>query len=143
LHGRDTIHKRLAPDRSDGAKHLLEYYLDRKADNRSDKTRGSQRGLKLRAMRPPRSAPRKVTWAAATLFTLISEANQFRLPAWDAPPSEDGESDLRLLDDLFTHPDPKVAELAKNEKARFLQAIAASKEIRLPIYMERDECGFE
>jgi hypothetical protein len=46
---------------------------------------------------------------------------------------------LRLLDDLFAHPDPEVAEFAKNEKARLLQAIAASKEIRPPVYMEPDE----
>jgi hypothetical protein len=64
---------------------------------------------------------------------------QFRLPGWDAPPSESGQSDLRLLDDLATHAYPEVAEFAKNEKARLLQAIAASKEIRPPVYMQPDE----
>lgn len=64
---------------------------------------------------------------------------QFHLPAWDAPPAESGQSDLRLLDDLATHADPEVAEFAKNEKARLLQAIAASKETRPPVYMEPDE----
>lgn len=67
---------------------------------------------------------------------------QLHLPAWDAPPSESAPSDLRLLDDLFTHPDPEVAQFAKNEKARLLQAIAASRQIRPPVYMESDE-GFE
>ncbi len=64
---------------------------------------------------------------------------QFRLPAWDAPPSESAQSDLRLLDDLATHADPEVSEFAKNEKARLLQAIAASKQMRPPAHMEPDE----
>jgi hypothetical protein len=67
---------------------------------------------------------------------------QFRLPAWDAPPSENAQSDLRLLDDMATHTDPEVAEFAKNEKARLLQTIAASKEISPPYHMGLDE-GFE
>jgi hypothetical protein len=45
---------------------------------------------------------------------------QFRLPAWNAPPFENGKSDLRLLDDLFTHPDPEVAESAKGGKSEAL-----------------------
>lgn len=64
---------------------------------------------------------------------------QFRLPAGDAQPSESAKSDLRLLDDLFTHADPEVATFAKNEKARILLAIAASREIKPPFYMEPDE----
>lgn len=50
-----------------------------------------------------------------------------------------GKSDSRLLDDLFKHPDPEVAEFAKKEKPRLLQAIAASKEIRPPVYLEPAE----
>jgi len=64
---------------------------------------------------------------------------QFHLPAWDAPPSENTQSDLRLLDDLATHADPEVAEFAKHEKVRLLQAIAASKEISPPFHMRMDE----
>jgi hypothetical protein len=67
---------------------------------------------------------------------------QFHLPAWDAPPSENTQSDLRLLDDLATHADPEVAEFAKHEKVRLLQAIAASTEISPRFHMRMDE-GFE
>ena len=67
---------------------------------------------------------------------------QFHLPAWDAPPSENASSDLRLLDDLATHEDPEVAEFVKTEKARLLRAIAGLKEIRPPVHRVLD-VGFE
>ena len=48
-------------------------------------------------------------------------------------------SDLNNCAMTFKYPDPEVAEFAKKEKARFWQAITASKEIKPPVYIEPNE----
>jgi hypothetical protein len=65
--------------------------------------------------------------------------SQFQLPGRDILQAAEVESDLRLLDEMPEYSDPGLLDFAVREKRRLSQAIAAAREMRLPVHMGLDE----